>query len=206
MAEILNDGKVLLVSGSAAWWDGTAAQATLQLWQERLVPLLESKLAEQRTPMVRLETQAHKIVAMVSLADLPMRVPVDSYGVPFWRPYEREVLPSRLCALRPRARFADNSPPPPAWPCFGVGWGWWTSGVGVPTLARTCGQLFLGWDGLAISAALGGYQPITWMNSIYDLANLDAGFRFAGDENRWGASADGLPPDLWTAIIPGLSL
>ncbi len=40
-------------------------------------------------------------------------------------------------------------------------------------------------DGLAVAAGLEDESyPIEEM--IYDLANLDAGFRFCGDENRWG--------------------
>lgn len=40
-------------------------------------------------------------------------------------------------------------------------------------------------DGLAVAAGLEDESyPIPEM--IYDLANLDAGFRFCGDENRWG--------------------
>jgi hypothetical protein len=40
-------------------------------------------------------------------------------------------------------------------------------------------------DGLAISAALEDERyPLD--DLAYDLANLDAGFRFCGDENRWG--------------------
>ncbi|HMJ91508.1 MAG TPA: hypothetical protein VK530_16920, partial [Candidatus Acidoferrum sp.] len=40
-------------------------------------------------------------------------------------------------------------------------------------------------DGLAIAAALENEKyPIDEL--VYDLANLDAGFRFAQEENRWG--------------------
>jgi hypothetical protein len=40
-------------------------------------------------------------------------------------------------------------------------------------------------DGLAVAAALED-ETYPLEELIYDLANLDAGFRFCGDENRWG--------------------
>jgi hypothetical protein len=40
-------------------------------------------------------------------------------------------------------------------------------------------------DGLAIAAGL-EEQSYPLEELIYDLANLDAGFRFCGDDNRWG--------------------
>ena len=40
-------------------------------------------------------------------------------------------------------------------------------------------------DGLAIAAALED-ETYPLDELIYDLANLDAGFRFCGDDNRWG--------------------
>jgi hypothetical protein len=46
-------------------------------------------------------------------------------------------------------------------------------------------SFFAGEDGLAIAAALEDENyPVAEL--VYDLANLDAGFRFAGEENRWG--------------------
>jgi hypothetical protein len=57
--------------------------------------------------------------------------------------------------------------------------------AGVPTLRGRIVSFFSQGDGLAIAAALEDeYYPLDEL--IYDLANLDAGFRFCGDENRWG--------------------
>jgi hypothetical protein len=57
--------------------------------------------------------------------------------------------------------------------------------AGVPTMRGRIVSFFTSGDGLAIAAALeeNGYAI---QDMIYDLANLDAGFRFCGDENRWG--------------------
>src|SRR5205085_11972978 len=56
---------------------------------------------------------------------------------------------------------------------------------GVPTLRGRMVSFFPQGDGLAIAAAL-EEESYSLDELIYDLANLDAGFRFCGDENRWG--------------------
>ena len=56
--------------------------------------------------------------------------------------------------------------------------------AGVPTLRGRLVSFFSQGDGLAIAAGLeDATYPIEEM--VYDLANLEAGFRFAGDDNRW---------------------
>lgn len=56
---------------------------------------------------------------------------------------------------------------------------------GEPTRRGKVVSCFSSGYGLAIAAALEDERyPLTEL--IYDLANLDAGFRFCGDDNRWG--------------------
>ncbi len=57
--------------------------------------------------------------------------------------------------------------------------------MGVPTLRGRNVSFFAAGDGLAIAAALED-ETYPIRDLLYDLANLDAGFRFCGDENRWG--------------------
>jgi superfamily II DNA/RNA helicase len=182
VAERLNADRILL----GKWirrltrWEGR--QTHQAVWNERVVPLIEQKLAGQRTPVVRFETQEHKIIAVVSLADLTMRVPVDSYGVAIWRPVEREVLPADCarCSLVPVCRQLSTA--------TGVAMLWRRLGLvdaaGVPTTRGRIVSFFSQGYGLAIGAALeDATYPLDEL--IYDLANLDAGFRFCGEENRW---------------------
>lgn len=163
-------------------WKGR--QAPVSLWQETIVPLIEQRLAEQKTPVVSFRNQDRRIVALVSLADLTLRVPVDQYGVALWRPPQREVLPPDCaqCSLVEVCRQLPSA--------TGVALLWRRLGLvdeaGVPTLRGRLVSFFTQGDGLAIAAALED-TSYALDELIYDLANLDAGFRFCGeDANRWG--------------------
>lgn len=180
-------------------WNGR--QSSMSLWTERIVPLIEQRLKAQRLPVVRFRTLAQKIVVEVSLAGQTMKVPVDSHGVAFWRPSERDVLPSEcaVCTLVPVCRQLPAA--------TGVALLWRRLGLveadGTPTRHGRIVSFFASGDGLAIAAALEDERyPLT--DLIYDLANLDAGFRFAGDENRWGGRlADACHRAYELQSIPG---
>jgi len=182
VADLLNGDRVLLVKWIRRLTRWTGRQAPLSVWKEKVAPLLEQKLAQLKTPVVRFETQGHKIVALVSIADLAMRVPVDSYGVALWRPVERDVLPldCARCSLVPICRELSTS--------TGVAMLWRRLGLvdaaGVPTLRGQLVSFFSQGDGLGVAAALED-SAYSLDELIYDLANLDAGFRFCGEENRW---------------------
>ncbi|HET7626371.1 MAG TPA: DEAD/DEAH box helicase, partial [Verrucomicrobiae bacterium] len=201
VAERLRDDRIVI----AKWirrithWNGR--QTSLAVWNEKIAPLVEQKLALQKTPIVRFENQEQKILALVSIADLPMRVPVDKYGVALWRPATREVLPydCARCSLVPVCKQLPAS--------TGTALLWRRLNLvdvsGAPTLRGKLVSFFSQGDGLAIAAALEdeGY-PLDEL--IYDLANLDAGFRFCGDENRWGGRlADACHRQFGLQNIPG---
>ena len=93
VADKLNDDRVVMGKWVRRLTNWNARQAPLSIWKEKIVPLLEKKLAQQKTPVVRFTHHPQKIVAQVSLAELTMRVPVDAHGVALWKPEEREVLP-----------------------------------------------------------------------------------------------------------------
>ena len=182
VAEHLNEDRVLLVKWIRRLTNWNGRQAPLPVWREKILPLVENKLALQKTPVVRFEDQKHKIIALVSLADLTLRVPVDAHGVALWKPIEREVFPDDCahCPLVPTCRHLPTS--------TGVAMLWRRLGLvdpgGVPTRRGRVTSFFSQEDGLAIAAAL---EDTTYPldELIYELANLDAGFRFCGEENRW---------------------
>jgi superfamily II DNA/RNA helicase len=183
VADKLNDGRVILAKWIRRLINWNGRQAPLAVWEEKIVPLIESKLAAQRTPVVSFQNQAHRIVANVSIAELTMRVPVDTDGVALWKPTERDVLPSDCarCSLVPVCRQLSAG--------TGVALLWrrlaLVDAAGVPTLRGRIVSFFSQGDGLAIAAALED-EKYPLYELIYDLANLDAGFRFCGEDNRWG--------------------
>lgn len=183
VAERAGHDKVILVKWVRRLTNWHGRQATLAQWEEKIAPLIQARLAQRRTPVIRFQDDEIKILAVLGLADLTMRVPVDSYGVPIWHPMEREVIPRdcAVCQLVPVCRQLPTT--------TGVAMLWRRLGLvnpaGVPTRRGRIVSFFSQGDGLAVAAALEDEKyPIDEL--VYDLANLDAGFRFCQDENRWG--------------------
>jgi superfamily II DNA/RNA helicase len=183
VADRLGHNRVILAKWVRRLTNWNGRQAPLALWDQKIVPLLEHKLAGQQTPVVSFLNQAQRIVARVSIGDLTIRVPVDSHGVALWNPVQRDVLPSDCaqCSLVAVCRQLPTS--------TGVALLWRRLGLvnegGTPTLRGRVVSFFSQGDGLAIAAALED-ETYALDELIYDLANLDAGFRFCGDDNRWG--------------------
>ena len=135
VADRLDRERVLLAKWIRRLTNWNGRQVPLAVWDEKIVPLVKQKLAQQKTPVTGFQDQAQRIIALVSIADLSLRVPVDRYGVAIWKPAEREVL-SADCAQCPfvpvcrqlptryRCRPALAAPrtggchrgPHPAWP------------------------------------------------------------------------------------------
>ncbi|MEY2467240.1 MAG: ATP-dependent helicase, partial [Verrucomicrobiota bacterium] len=183
VAERLNDDRVIIAKWIRRMTNWNGRQAPSSVWDGNIAPLIAEKLAQQKTPLVRFINAGNQILAHVSIADLPMRVAVDKYGVALWRPTEREVLPydCAQCSLVPICKQLPTS--------TGTALLWrrlnLVDAAGVPTLRGRLVSFFSQGDGLAIAAALEDEKyPLDEL--IYDLANLDAGFRFCGEENRWG--------------------
>jgi len=173
----------------------------LATWRDKAAPALEQKLAQQRTPVVRLTQEGQRIVAIVSLQDVIAHVPVDSHGAAMWRPIDREVMPldCALCELVPICQALPTS--------TGVALLWRRLGLidaaGAPTRRGQIVSFFSQGDGLAIAAALEDERyPLAEL--IYDLANLDASFRFCGEDHRWsGKLAQVCQQTYGTQSVPG---
>jgi superfamily II DNA/RNA helicase len=183
VADHLGPDRVVLAKWARRLIDWNGRQAPLSVWKEKIVPLLEQKLAAQQTPVVRFEDQGNQMVALLSLADSPIRVSVDTYGVAIWKPAEREVLPPdcAVCSLVPICReLQTNTGVALLWRRLGL-----VDASGVPTRPGRIVSFFSQVDGLAIAAGL-EVESYPLEEFIYDIANLDAGFRFCGEDNRWG--------------------
>jgi hypothetical protein len=162
-------------------WNGR--QATAQAWQEQIAPLVARRLADQRTDVVRFTEQERRILAQVSIGKLTMKVAVDAYGVGLWHPTTREVLPydCAQCSLVEVCRgLSAATGTAMLWRRLGL-----VDTAGAPTLRGRLVSFFSQGDGLAIAVALED-ETYPLEELIYDLANLDAGFRFCGEDNRWG--------------------
>jgi superfamily II DNA/RNA helicase len=182
VADRLHDGRLIITKWIRRMINWTSRQAPEEIWESKLAPLIESKMAQAKTPVVRFKKLAHKIVAELSLAEQTMKVPVDRHGIPLFKPIERDVLPHdcSVCSLVPICRQLPAS--------SGTALLWRRLKLidqeGNPTRRGRIVSFFQQGDGLAIAAALEDQSyPLDEM--VYDLADLDAGFRFCGDENRW---------------------
>jgi superfamily II DNA/RNA helicase len=182
VAEQLNDDRVLIAKWIRRLTNWNGRQAPMPLWRAKIAPLVEQHLAARKTPVVRFVPQARRIVAHVSLADLTMHVPVDRYGVALWRPVEREVLTydcARCSLVETCKRLPTATGTALLWRRLNL-----VDAQGVPTPRGRVVSFFSQGDGLAIAAALEDESyPLDEL--IYDLANLAAGFRFCGEDNRW---------------------
>jgi superfamily II DNA/RNA helicase len=182
VADLLNDDRVLLAKWIRRLTNWSGRQAPLALWNEKIVPLVEKKLAAQKTPVVRLVRSGHRLQALVSLAEQTLKVPVDVHGVALYKPVEREVFPEecKRCHLTAVCRqLPPGTGTAALWRRLGL-----VDTAGVPTRRGRIVSFFQQEDGLAIGAALeDASYPLDEL--IYDVANLDAGFRFCGEENRY---------------------
>jgi hypothetical protein len=182
VAERGRDERVLIAKWVRRLTNWNGRQTSLRLWHERLAPLLAQRLAEQRTPLVRWLESPHKITALVSLADLTLKTPVDRHGLALWRPREREVLPpdcSRCSLLAVCRTLPTATGTALLWRRLGL-----IAADGTPTRRGQLVSFFPSGDGLAVAAALEDeHYPLEEL--VFDLANLDAGFRFCGEGNRW---------------------
>lgn len=182
VADRMHDGRLIITKWIRRLINWTSRQAPEEIWEAKLAPLIEKRMADTGTPVVRFKKLAHKIVAEVSLAEQTLRVPVDRHGVALFKPIEREVLPHDCsnCSLVQTCRqLPAGSGTALLWRRLKL-----IDPDGQPTARGRLVSFFMQGDGLAIAAALeDASYPVDEL--VYDLANLDAGFRFCGEENRW---------------------
>lgn len=182
VAERAGADRVILVKWVRRLTNWHGRDTTLALWREKVAPLVRARLAEKHTPVLHFEESDTKVTAHLSLAELSTRVPIDAHGVALWKPVEREVAPAdcAACTLVAICRALPTG--------TGVAMLWRRLGLidasGAPTRRGRVMSFFSQGDGLAVAAALED-ERYAIDELVYDLANLDAGFRFCGQENRW---------------------
>ncbi len=183
LADVLTGERVVVVKWVRRMTDWKGRVATMEEWESELLPRIAEGLRTERTPVTKVFRQQNRLIAHVSLAALPLKVPVDSLGVALWRPEEREV-PQAVCRECPWQSICLQLSP-----SAGTASLWRRMKLvderGVPTrrgrLVASLSQTL----GLSLAAAIEDESyPLDEL--VYDLANLDAGFRFAGEDSRWG--------------------
>src|SRR5207245_2796021 len=68
VADRLGHDRVILAKWVRRMTNWQGRQAPLELWKEKIAPLVEEKMAQQKTPVVSFADEAHRIVARVSIA------------------------------------------------------------------------------------------------------------------------------------------
>ena len=154
----------------------------LALWQKKIQPLLEEKLAANQTPVEQFRREDNWLLVQLRLGQQAVPAHVDSHGVALWRPLERQVvnptcagcgLYGECCELKPatgvallwkRLKLVDEN--------------------GRPTQRGRVVSFFSQSYGLGVAAALED-ESLPIAELVYELANLDAGYRFGNEENRW---------------------
>jgi hypothetical protein len=201
VSDLLHDNRVRLVKWVRRLTNWNGRQASLAVWYDKIAPMVRQGLARQGFPVVNFVQQQRRIVAHLSLADQKLRVPIDKHGVALWRPPERDVMPPDCarCSLVPVCRQLSTA--------TGVALLWRRLGLvdasGIPTRRGRLVSFLQQGDGLAIAAALED-ETYGLDELIYDIANLDAGFRFCGEDNRWaGRLAEVCQATYGLQSIPG---
>ncbi|MGV3755903.1 MAG: DEAD/DEAH box helicase [Verrucomicrobiota bacterium] len=183
VAETMMGGRVFLAKWVRRMTGWNGRELPMPTWQEKVKNIVAAKMAEQGTAVIRFEPVENRIVAQVSLENLTMAVPVDQHGVALWNPVIRDILPPdcAVCDYVEKCRRIPSA--------TGTALLWRRLGLveasGKPTLRGRIVSFFQQGYGLAVAAALEDTAyPLNEL--IYDIANLDAGFRFCNEESRWG--------------------
>lgn len=182
IGETAADGDILI----AKWvrrligWKGR--HVSTERWHAKVTPQILAALEKQNRPVLRIEEHKGKLLAIISLAGSEVPAVVDQYGVALHEPEERHVDPRdcAVCELRPVCRELPTA--------AGVAYLWkklgLTDDAGVPTRRGRIVSFLSSTFGLALAAALDDETyPVDEI--VYDVVNLDAGFRFCREEDRY---------------------
>jgi hypothetical protein len=182
VADRIDGDRVIIAKWVRRLTGWKARQASTHRWQTKVMPLIEKRLAEADTPVLDIVTTARKISVKVAIGKLEKRAYVDEFGRALHQPPSREVLPDN-CASCPHMETCRRLPTR-----TGTALLWRRLKLvgedGTPTRRGLIVSYFHGADGLGIAAALED-ESIPLEELVYEIANLHAGFRFAGDDGRW---------------------
>ena len=153
---------------------------TKTLFDATVLPLLPEITGGK---MAEIATRGGTIYARIDFSEEQILALVDSHGCALLEPPEREALPlvCRQCSeLQHDLTTTITNSPAYAWRQLGL-----VSDNGTPTRRGVLFSFFQGGEGLAIAAALED-QTYPIDDLVFDLANIRAGPRFAGEEALLG--------------------
>ncbi|MFL6521172.1 MAG: DEAD/DEAH box helicase [Chthoniobacterales bacterium] len=149
-------------------------------FDETVLPLVSEIIGGQIAEIV---ARANTISARIDFSQLEIAAFIDSHGVALLDPPERKALPlvCRQCSeLEHDLTTAITSSPAYAWRQLGL-----AEKDGTPTRRGLLFSFFHGGEGLAIAAGLEDETyPVD--DLVFDLANIRAGPRFAGEDAPLG--------------------
>jgi len=165
----------------AAGWQNSVVG--LRSWEKRILPTLRAALRKRGMRLLKIHRGPSGLYGVISLEDASVASTVDRYGAALWRPPIRESIQPDCarCPLLEKCRELPKRAGAAAlWRRLGL-----VDADGTPTRRGKIVSFFAQSHGLAIAAALeDASYPLDEL--VYDLANLDAGFRFAREDDRWG--------------------
>ena len=183
LGDALEDGRIVLAKGLRRLLDWDQRTVSEEVWNSKVLPAYRERMTREKTPLEWVRRKGGQIQGLLRLDWTPVQARIDGRGVALIHPPTREVRPKECdsCSLLP----ACSELPPTA----GVAFSWrrlgLVDGKGAPTRRGIVVSFFSQSNGLAIAAGLEDDRYLV-EDLAYDLANLDAGFRFCGEENRWG--------------------
>jgi len=153
---------------------------TKALFEQSILPLIPNFAGGQISEIV---TRANTVSARIDFSAIEIGAMIDSHGVALLDPPEQEALPlvCRTCdQLEHDRSVAITASPAYAWRQLGL-----VGSDGTPTRRGVLFSFFHAGEGLAVAAALEDETyPID--DLVFDLANIRAGPRFAGEEALLG--------------------
>jgi superfamily II DNA/RNA helicase len=164
---------------------GGATRSPLQAltrarFDELVLPLIPEATGGK---IAAVATRSNTIYARIDFSDIQVSAVVDSHGCALLEPPEREAIPivCRACSeLEHDLTTLISNSPAYAWRQLGL-----VTEDGTPTRRGTLFSFFQAGEGLAIAAALEDEAyPID--DLVFDLANIRAGPRFAGEDAPLG--------------------
>jgi superfamily II DNA/RNA helicase len=185
IADQLHTGSFVMIKSIRRLVGAPAREVPPDVWYQQIIPKIEERMeVVEKTPVVRIQQEGYRVYALVSLENTPLKCHVDTAGVAIWNPLTREVTAKECsgCPLFEKCVNLDKAP--------GVALMWKKLGLidddGQPTLRGQIVSFFPQGSGLAIAAAIDDADyPL--QDLVFDMANLDAGFRFSSDDGyRWG--------------------